>query len=160
MTFRPTLPLRGLFRAAVVLAGLICAVPMAHAGRGTAVVPERTIYPGEELLADMVREVDVTNPNLRAGYAEITSEVLGKVTTRTLLPGRTIPVAALRDSWAVERGKTVQLIFSGNGLTITAAGTPLENAAIGDLIRVRNIESGLIVSGTVMDNGSIQVAAK
>jgi flagella basal body P-ring formation protein FlgA len=86
MTFRPTLPLRGLFRAAVVLAGLICAVQMAHAGRGTAVVPERTIYPGEELLADMVREVDVTNPNLRAGYAEITSEVLGKVTTRTLLP--------------------------------------------------------------------------
>jgi flagella basal body P-ring formation protein FlgA len=65
MTFRPTLPLRGLFRAAVVLAGLICAVQMAHAGRGTAVVPERTIYPGEELLADMVREVDVTNPNLR-----------------------------------------------------------------------------------------------
>jgi flagella basal body P-ring formation protein FlgA len=125
---------------------------------GTAVVPERTIYPGEELLADMVREVDVTNPNLRAGYAEITSEVLGKVTTRTLLPGRTIPVAALRDSWAVERGKTVQLIFSGNGLTITAAGTPLENAAIGDFIRVRNIESGLIVSGTVMDNGSIRVA--
>jgi flagella basal body P-ring formation protein FlgA len=45
-------------------------------------------------------------------------------------------------------------------LTITAAGTPLENAAIGDFIRVRNIESGLIVSGTVMDNGSIRVAAK
>ena len=36
----------------------------------------------------------------------------------------------------------------------------LENAAIGDFIRVRNIESGLIVSGTVMDNGSIRVAAK
>jgi flagella basal body P-ring formation protein FlgA len=37
------------------------------------------------------------------------------------------------------------LCSSGNGLTITAAGTPLENAAIGDFIRVRNIESGLIV---------------
>ena len=89
-----------------------------------------------------------------------TREVLGKVTTRTLLPGRTIPVAALRDSWAVERGKTVQLIFSGKGLTITATGTPLENAAIGDFIRVRNVETGVIISGTVMDNGSIRVAAK
>ena len=86
--------------------------------------------------------------------------MLGKVTTRTLLPGRTIPVAALRDSWAVERGKTVQLIFSGKGLTITATGTPLENAAIGDFIRVRNVETGVIISGTVMDNGSIRVAAK
>jgi flagella basal body P-ring formation protein FlgA len=160
MTFRPTLPLHGLLRAALVLLGLLCAIPMAHAGRGTAVVPERTIYPGEELLAELLREVEVTNPNLRGGYAEVTSEVLGKVTTRTLLPGRTIPVAALRDSWAVERGKTVPLIFSGNGLTITAMGTPLENAAIGDFIRVRNIESGIIISGTVMENGSIQVAAK
>jgi len=160
MTFRPTQPLQGLVRAALVLLALLCAMPMAHAGRGTAVVPERTIYPGEELMEELVREVEVTNPNLRGGYAEVTSEVVGKVTTRTLLPGRTIPVAALRDSWAVVRGKTVPIIFSGNGLTITAAGTPLENAAIGDFIRVRNIESGIIVSGTVMENGSIQVAAK
>lgn len=160
MTFRPILPLQGLIRAAVILLGLLCAMPMAQAGRGTAVVPERTIYPGEELAAELVREVEVTNPNLRGGYAEVTSEVVGKVTTRTLLPGRTIPVAALRDSWAVERGKPVQLVFSGKGLTITATGTPLQNAAIGDFIRVRNIESGIIVSGTVMQNGSIQVAAK
>jgi flagellar basal body P-ring formation protein FlgA len=160
MTFRPVLPLQGLIRAAIVLLGMLCAVPMAQAGRGTAVVPERTIYPGEEILEELVREVEVTNPNLRGGYAESTSEVLGKVTTRTLLPGRTIPVAALRDSWAVERGKSVQLIFSGKGLTITAMGTPLENAAIGDFIRVRNAETGVIVSGTVMENGSIRVAAK
>ena len=160
MTFRPTLPLKGLFRAAVVLAGLICTIPMAQAGRGTAVVPERTIYPGEELMEELVREVEVTNPNLRGGYAEITSEVVGKVTTRTLLPGRTIPVAALRDSWAVERGKNVPLIFSGKGLTITAMGTSLQNAAVGDFIRVRNVESGIIISGTVLENGSIQVAVK
>lgn len=160
MTFRPTPPLQGFFLAAFVLVGLLCAMPMAQAGRGTAVVPERTIYPGEEVLAELVHEVEVTNPNLRGGYAEITSEVIGKVTTRTLLPGRTIPIAALRDSWAVVRGKTVSLVFSGNGLTITAMGTPLENAAIGDFIRARNIETGVIISGTVMDNGSIQVSAK
>ncbi|MEM5471537.1 flagellar basal body P-ring formation chaperone FlgA [Hoeflea sp. AS60] len=160
MTFRPTSPLQGLIRASVVLVGLLCAIPMAQAGRGTAVVPDRTIYPGEEILEELVHEVEVTNPNLRGGYAEVTSEVLGKVTTRTLLPGRTIPVAALRDSWTVERGKPVQLIFSGNGLTIMAMGTPLENAVTGDFIRVRNVESGVIISGTVMQNGSIQVAAK
>jgi flagella basal body P-ring formation protein FlgA len=78
---------------------------------GTAVVPERTIYPGEELSADLVREVVVTNPNLRRGYITTTSDLLGKVTTRTLLPGRTIPAGALRDAWAVERGTTVALVF-------------------------------------------------
>lgn len=160
MTFRPTSPLQGFLCAASLVAALFCAIPLAQAGQGTAVVPQRTIYPGEELFAELLREVEVTNPNLRGGYAEVTDEVLGKVTTRTLLPGRTIPVAALREAWVVERGKSVPMIFNANGLTITAVGMPLENAAIGDFIRVRNIETGVIISGTVAENGSIQVATK
>ncbi|MCY0093514.1 flagellar basal body P-ring formation chaperone FlgA [Hoeflea sp. J2-29] len=139
---------------------MFCGVAAGQAGQGTAVVPERTIYPGEELLAELVREVVVTNPNLRAGYAAVTEEVLGKVTTRTLLPGRTIPVGALRDAWAVERGATVPLIFAGGGLIITAVGTPLENAAVGDFIRVRNVETGVIISGTVLGDGSVRVATQ
>tara|TARA_R110002020_G_scaffold5841_9_gene24063 strand:+ start:22130 stop:22612 length:483 start_codon:yes stop_codon:yes gene_type:complete len=160
MTFRHTSALSGLCRAACFLACVLGTVLPAQAGQGTAVVPQRTIYPGEELLAELVREVNVINPNLRGGYAEITDDVIGKVTTRTLLPGRTIPVAALRDAWAVERGAPVTLVFNGGGLTITAVGTPLQNAAIGDFIRVRNIETGVVISGTVMDNGSVRVAAK
>ena len=160
MTFRHTSPLPGFFRAAIVFACMLCATVAAHAGPRTAVVPQRTIYPGEELFAELVREVVVTNPNLKAGYAVVTGEVLGKITTRTLLPGRTIPVGALRDAWAVERGGTISLMFAGEGLTITAVGTPLENAAIGDFIRVRNIETGVVVSGTVMGDGSLRVAAK
>lgn len=160
MTFRQISVLSGLRHAAFILACLAGALAPAHAGQGTAVVPQRTIYPGEELLASLVREVVVTNPNLRGGYAEITGDVLGKITTRTLLPGRTIPVGALRDAWAVERGKSVKLVFTGGGLTITAVGTPLQNGAIGDFIPVRNIETGVVISGTVMDDSSIQVAAK
>ena len=160
MTFGHTSALTRLCRAAFVLACALCAAAPAQAGQGTAVVPERTIYPGEELVANLVREVEVTNPNLASGYAEITADVLGKVTTRTLLPGRTIPVAALRDSWAVERGATVKLVFSGGGLTITAEGTPLKNGAVGDFITVRNIESGVVISGTVMDDGSVRVASQ
>lgn len=158
MTFRPSSPVIMLHRFVLVLAGLLCLSAAAQAGMGTAVVPERTIYPGEELSAELVREVAVTNPNLRGGYVTTTNDVIGKVTTRTLLPGRTIPAGALRDAWAVERGTTVPLVFSGKGLTITAAGTPLQNAAIGDFIRARNIESGVVISGTVMADGTIQVA--
>lgn len=159
MRFGQILPLQAA-RGLAIMAGLLCAMAAAHAGQGTAVVPERIIYPGEELSAEMLREVIVTNPNLRPGYAETRNEVLGKVTTKTLLPGRTIQVGALRDAWAVERGGTVSLVFSHKGLTITAVGTPLQNAAIGDFIRVRNIQSGVVISGTVMEDGSVRVATK
>lgn len=160
MTFRQTSLSISRVISACWFVAAVCLATGAQAGQGTAVVPMRIIYPGEELSGALVREVAVTNPNLRAGYATVASEVVGRVTTKTLLPGRTIPVGALRDAWAVERGTTVQLVFAGAGLTITASGTPLENAAIGDFIRARNIETGVVVSGTVMGDGSIRVAPK
>lgn len=158
---RPLLsPIKLLCRPALLLMVMLSATGSALAGMGTAVVPERTIYPGEELTIELVREVAVTNPNLRGGYVAFTSDVLGKVTTRTLLPGRIILERALRDAWAVERGTSVPIVFSQNGLMISAIGTPLQNAAIGDLVRVRNIETGVIVAGTVMDDGHVRVAPK
>ena len=149
---------RHVVRLAFVLG--VCASPATGQASEVALVPERTIYPGETITGEMVRAVGITNPNLASGYASDVAEVDGMVTTRTLLPGRTIPVASLREAWAVERGSPVTLVFSDQGLVITAPGTPLQNASIGEMIRVRNIDSGVIVSGTVMQDGSIRVGRK
>lgn len=151
--------IRSVIAAALGLFVPVLVAGQVHAGN-TAVVAERVIYPGEEIPASILKEVAVTNPNLRGGYAEVMQQVDGMIATRTLLPGRTIPLVALREPWAVERGSAVPIIFSQKGLTITATGTPLQNAAIGEFIRVRNIESGVIVQGTVMGDGTIRVAPK
>ncbi|MGE6742135.1 flagellar basal body P-ring formation chaperone FlgA [Allorhizobium pseudoryzae] len=140
--------------AAVVWAG------SAHADMGIAVVPRQIIYPGQEISAAFLQEVEVTNPNLAGGYATSMQEVEGMVSTRTLLPGRTILMSTLRAPFAVKRGAAVRLTFSIGNMMISASGTPLENAAIGDVIRVRNTDSGVIVSGTVMGDGTVQVMAK
>ena len=145
--------------APAVLVGLLLA-DAALADARTAVVPKRIIYPGEEIDAGFLEEVEVTNPNLTGDYAHRTDEVVGKITSRTLLAGRVILVTALRDPYVVERGKAVRIVYSNGPLTITAGGAPLENAAVGDLIRVRNTDSGIIVQGTVMQDGTIQVVAK
>lgn len=49
------------------------------------------------------------------------------------------------------------LVFTSGTLVITAMGTPLESGAAGDFIKIRNIDSGIIVSGTVLADGRIQV---
>lgn len=145
--------------APVFLAGLLVA-DAAMADVRMAVVPKQIIYPGEEIEAAQLEEVEVTNPNLAKGYAERISAVTGLVTRKTLLPGRIILVSALREPFAVSRGSTVQLVFDDGSLVIRAAGTPLEDAAIGELIKVRNKDSGVIVSGTVMADGSVHVVVK
>jgi flagella basal body P-ring formation protein FlgA len=54
----------------------------------------------------------------------------------------------------------VVLVYDNGGLRITAAGTPLADAITGDLIKARNTDTGVILSGTVMADGSILVAQK
>ena len=127
---------------------------------GTAVVPSDIIYPGQEISGDRIQVVEVTNPNLSGDYARTSNEVIGMIAKSTLLPGRTIPVSALRVPFAMTRGSTVRLTFTLGSMTISAAGSPLTDAAVGDVIRARNLDSGVIVSGTVMADGTIHVVAK
>ena len=145
--------------ATAVLVGLLMA-DAAVANARTAVVPKRIIYPGETIDAGQLEEVEVTNPNIVKGYAESVADVSGLVSKRTLLPGRVILTSALREPFAVSRGTTVQLVFDNGSLVLRAAGTPLQDAAVGDLIKVRNKDSGMIVSGTVMYDGTVHVVVK
>lgn len=154
------------FKKLVIRAGqaLVIAVAIAPlsalAQPRYAVVPTATIYPGEIIGAGRVTEVEVTNPNLLGGYAERAGDVIGKVSKKTLVPGRTIQVSNLRDPYTITRGTTVRLTFSLSGMVISAAGTPLQDAMIGDVIRVRNLDSGITVSGTVMADGTVEVMQK
>ena len=154
----------GFLLRALAVTGSVCVWTMspglAHAEGRMAVIPTQTIYPGEIIGASRLQEVEVTNPALTGDYATSTEQVTGKVTSRTLLAGRVILMSGLRDPYTVERGKAVRIVFTNGPLTITAGGSPLENAAVGDLIRVRNTDSGVIVSGTVMKDGTIHVVAK
>ena len=127
---------------------------------GTAVVPTETIYPGDIISSGQLEEVEVTNPNLTGDYAKRLSDVTGLVSKRTLLPGRTISISAPRQAFAVTRGSNIRLVMNMGSMTITAAGTPLDDGAVGDSVRARNLDSGIIVSGTVLENGTIRVVAK
>ena len=150
-------------KAARFIAAFLCALSFAgqaYAEGTTAVVPTRIIYPGEAIDPSALEEVGVTNPNLVGNYAHHIAEVTGRITDRTLLPGRTIIVDFLRDPYAVKRGASVKMIYSDSGLTISATGSPMEDGGVGQVVKVRNVESGVTVSGTVMADGSIKVLSQ
>lgn len=158
MTFRRA---KDLATALLTAVGMLAALQAAQAEvLGKAVVPTEVIYPGDVIGARQLEEVDVTNPNLAGDYAKSIAEVSGFVSKRTLLPGRTVPLSALRQPFAVTRGSNARLVMSIGPMTITAAGTPLDDGAIGEVVRARNLDSGIIVSGTVLENGTIRVVSK
>lgn len=142
---------------AALLAGVAgwttCAV-----AQETAVVPIRVIYPGEtiepEALQDVALQVRPTGPIVR--HAE---EIEGKVARRTLLPGRLIPEGSAREPYLVETGSPVTVMFVEGGLTISTVAVPLQSGAAGDVIRLRNADSGVTLTGVVLDDGTVRVGA-
>jgi flagella basal body P-ring formation protein FlgA len=161
MTFGPTIAkLRKAVLLGSTLAASMLAAPAIADNLGYAVVPTQIIYPGEEIDTKRLQTVEVTNKGLVGGYARDISEVQGLVTTRTLLPGRTIQVSALRQPYTVKRGDKILLVYDHDGLRITASGTPLGDGVIGELLQVRNTDTGVIISGTVMPDRSVLVVQK
>lgn len=139
----------------------LLAATAAHAeSLGFAVVPTQIIYPGEAIDAKRLQKVEVTNRNLAQGYAQDVAQVQGLVTTRTLLPGRTIMIAALKQPSLVKRGDKIVLVYDNGVLRITASGTPLGDGTVGELIQVRNTDTGVILSGTIMPDRSVLVVQK
>ena len=131
----------------------------AHAAEQIAFfVPSATVYPGQIVSnVSLIEKKFYINPPAANQYVLSRDQAEGKVARKTLLPGKPILVSALGEPSLVTRGVPAPLVFTSGSLTITAMGTPLESGSVGDFIKIRNIDSGIIVSGTVLADGRIQV---
>ena len=123
-------------------------------------MPRSMVYPGD-VIADetLMARAFIAHTVARATIYETRDAVVGKVAKRTLLPGQPIPIGAVRDPYIVTQGKTAMVVYELEGLTITANALALQNGGLGDVITLRNLDSGTIIRGTVAPDGSIRLDA-
>lgn len=147
-------------RLATFLAGAMAATLWLSAAPAAemAVVVTRIVYPGETVTADTLDQVAL-RPSARttAPFVQEFDQADGKVAKRTLLPGKLIPVSSLRDPYIVEAGEPVTVVFKQGGLTIQATAVPLQPGSLGDVLRLRNADSGKVFTGIVMADGTVRV---
>ena len=120
-------------------------------------VPSITIYPGDVIADAMITDMDFPDAVASASYAFNRSMLVGKVARRTLLPGQPIPSNAIGEPKLVTIGAMVRLVYQEDGLTIATYASALQAGAAGDVISVRNVESGITISGVIRSDGSIHV---
>ena len=90
-------------------------------------------------------------------FVEDRALIVGKVARLTLLPGHAIPFAGVSNRKVVANGAEVRLVYAEGGLLIMTTGAALQDGSIGDVVRVRNSDSGVTVSGAVQPDGSVKV---
>jgi len=122
-------------------------------------VPNVTIYPGDAIRESWLVDRDFSsNPTAQRGVIETHDALVGKVARRTLLPGVPIPMTAVAEPRLIVNGARVRVVYVDGDMTITTYGSALQAGGAGDVVSVRNLDSGLTISGVVQPDGSIRVS--
>lgn len=144
---------------AFVVAATVCGLSPLGAEERTLPVPLAVIYPGDVIRDFMLGERSFGfGAGSDGSVAETRGALVGKIARRTLLPDRPIPIIAIDAPKVVSINAAVKIVFDEGGMVIVAYGSALQAGSVGDLIRVRNQDSGLVVNGRVQADGSIRVS--
>ena len=124
-----------------------------HARQKSAAVPTRPIRAGHLIgTADVVASfVGVESAGLKI------DKVIGKAARRSLFPGQPITAADVGNVQVVKRNDIVELVYERGRLELRAEGRALAPGAIGDSIRVMNLESRIVVNGVVGSQSKVNV---
>ena len=145
-------------RLALLVATIVCVVGILPVQAGTMQlpVPRVTIYPGQVIDKGMLveRAFRINDP---AGTIVSHADLVGKVARQTLLPGRPISTAGIREPHAVTQGESTPIIFQSGALTISGTAIALQSGATGDMVSVRNVDSGRIIKGVIGADGAVHV---
>ena len=149
----------------VLAAAALGLVPAAGSSAGAAdlnlPVPTVVVYPGQSVLDRGVISARFTVPgNQLSAYVVEEGMLKDRLARRTLLPNQPILLSDLKSPDAVTAGQVATLIYREEGLLITGKGMPLQSAQAGQSVRVRNVDSGILISGIASEDGSIEVSAQ
>ena len=121
-------------------------------------VPKVTLKPGDIISRAVLEQKTFQSFGIdRFSVVPKSTELLGKEVIYTLNAGQPINRSSIFHRDVIKRGDPAQLVFNEQGLSIVAHVEPLEDGTVGDVIRVRNMDSGLVVRGRVEANGTISI---
>jgi flagella basal body P-ring formation protein FlgA len=129
----------------------------AHAAGVQLPVARITIYPGQIIEGRMLSQRGFRSSAVHPSTVQSSNLLIGKVARQTLLPNQPIDLGYVRDPYVVTQGQAALLVYQNGALRITSTGLALQSGGPGDVVSVRNVDSGRIIRGTISPDGSVNV---
>ena len=109
--------------------------------------------------SEFITEKMIETAEVRAvpGLVTDPADLVGKQSKGTIKAGVGITRAQVREPYSVVRNKPVTVRYLQGPMSLTVQGRALDNAAKGDLVRVRNTKSGEILEGMVLSEQLVEV---
>ncbi|MEX2649294.1 MAG: flagellar basal body P-ring formation chaperone FlgA [Alphaproteobacteria bacterium] len=148
-------------RALAVLAVVALALPIVAPARAdsTVAVPvlAEALGLGEVIDAEDVVWVELPFGKVPRNAILDASGLIGMTPKRLIRPGQPVRDGDVVPPVIVKRNGVVVMVFERAGLLLTAKGKALENGAAGEVIRVENLWSGIVVQALVLPDGVVEV---
>lgn len=121
------------------------------------VVTTRSMRRGNLLESDvlMMEERDITR--LKHGWFDSLDELLDLQSARPIGVGQTVSHRHVQPVPVVHRGDDISMAVTTGTMSLLVTGVAMQDGGIGERIRVRNIESGKVVFGEILDAGTIRI---
>jgi len=131
-------------------------LPVTVKAFGPAWVLTSAVAPGATLTAADATESEVDWAAESAAVMANPEMWVGQIAARQLVPGQALRQSMVRAPTLFRAGAQVKVVAQGPGYAVTSAGQAMSAGAVGQIVRIR-MDNGRIVSGTVSENGTIDV---
>jgi len=130
-----------------------------EAGFAKFVVMTKSLQKGEIINPDDVRLVS-RNANPGVGYFRDINDVVGRKVKRAVNINQTIRTRHLELDYAIHKDQSVIIESKIGQVTVVSAGIAIDDAQLGELVKVKNSTSGLVVEGVAISEKKIRIRAK
>lgn len=104
-----------------------------------------------------IEYMGVDSRKLSRGYITDESLLIGKSPTRTLFKKRPVMPSQIAEPTLVKKKEAVTMVFRNNLLQMQDVGVAMQDGGKGELIRIRNENSNIIVNARVISSGLVEV---
>lgn len=130
-----------------------------EASLGKFVVLTKSLRSGEIIGMDDVRLVK-RDSNPGVGYFRDINDVVGRKAKRAININQIIRSRHLELDYAIQKDQSVIIESKIGPVTVVSAGIAVDDAQLGELVKVKNNSSGLVVEGVAISEKKIRIRAK
>jgi flagella basal body P-ring formation protein FlgA len=120
-------------------------------------VPKRLISAGDVIAADDLEWQPVHLSRLSGNSLTDAEQLVGRMAKRPLKAGQILRQSDVAVSPVIHKNDLIRLVVKTGQMTLSVQGKALQDAAMGQSVRVMNVNSNRQLTGTVIDAGTVAI---
>lgn len=117
----------------------------------------RRVSQGEMIAQSDIDWVELPARRVRKDVITDAKDLIGKTPRRVISENRAIRLSEIESPQIIKKGDLVQMNYATPYMEIRTVGLALEDGGAGDMVKVRNNTSNIVIQATITGQGTVQV---